>query len=339
MKRRKSGGEYRKEKIIVTASSVLVLTALTVTGVYLYNSSRPVEPRDNVVDFSALEGNTEAQNEPVAQAENSSARNVTSGQADSGELDYDPYYAEQDRILNGQSAQDQTPDQPLSDEPTVLMPEEEGLSVGYAEISGSDAARAEDPSGQEESTEESGGQEEAVLDGDEAQDEPAEGAAADAASQAEPAVEAVADVKREEANLHFSEADRLEWPIVGNVLLNYSMDKTIFFQTLQQYKYNPSIVIGAVQGTSVACAAEGVVKSVYQDPQTGMTVVMNLGDGYELTYGQLQEITVEEGDFVETGVFLGKVAAPTKYYTVEGTNVYFKLTKDGEPVNPLNYLG
>ena len=66
---------------------------------------------------------------------------------------------------------------------------------------------------------------------------------------------------------------------------------------------------------------------------------MRLGDGYELTYGQLREVTVEEGDYVETGAYIGKVAAPTKYYTAEGTNVYFKMTKDGEPVNPMNYLG
>ena len=36
---------------------------------------------------------------------------------------------------------------------------------------------------------------------------------------------------------------------------------------------------------------------------------------------------------------IGHVAEPTKYYSVEGSNVYFKLTKDGEAVNPLDYLG
>ena len=53
----------------------------------------------------------------------------------------------------------------------------------------------------------------------------------------------------------------------------------------------------------------------------------------------LQEVTVEEGDYVETGAVIGHVAEPTKYYSVEGSNVYFKLTKDGEAVNPLDYLG
>lgn len=339
MKRRRSSGAYRKEKIIVTASSVLVLTAMTVTGVYLYNSNQPAEPENNVVDFSALESGTDKQNEPVAQAENSSAQNLTSGQPDSGELDYDPYYAEQDRILNGLGADGAEAQQPQAEADgsnpiAEEAPDKEELSIGYAEI-GKESTGQDDGLAEGSRTEDSGRQEEPA----ETQSDGAAGEQAEAQAGEEPALEAVADVMREEANLHFSEEDRLEWPIVGNVLLNYSMDKTIFFQTLQQYKYNPSIVIGATQGTSVACAADGVVKSIYQDPQTGMTIVMNLGDGYELTYGQLQEIMVEEGDFVEAGVYLGRVAAPTKYYTVEGTNVYFKMTKDGEPVNPLNYLG
>ena len=98
MKRRKSGGSYRREKAVMVASTVLVLTAMTVTGVYVY-SSRPEEPEGNVVDFSALEQETEE----VAEAENKSAKNLTSGEGDSGELDYDPYYAQQDALLSGQA--------------------------------------------------------------------------------------------------------------------------------------------------------------------------------------------------------------------------------------------
>ena len=66
---------------------------------------------------------------------------------------------------------------------------------------------------------------------------------------------------------------------------------------------------------------------------------MNLGDGYELTYGQLKDLAVSEGDMVETGDLVGSVAAPTMYYSVEGANVYFKLTKDGTPVDPMSRLG
>ena len=140
------------------------------------------------------------------------------------------------------------------------------------------------------------------------------------------------------ADIWFGEESILNWPASGSVLINYSMDKTIYFPTLDQYKYNPAIVIAATQGENISAAADGRVTSVSYDPGTGNTVVMELGNGYELTYGQLENITVSEGSFVHVGDGIGTVAAPTKYYSLEGTNVYFKLTKDGEPVNPMSKL-
>ena len=100
--------------------------------------------------------------------------------------------------------------------------------------------------------------------------------------------------------LNFGDEDQLVWPIVGDILINYSMDKTVYFPTLQQYRYNPAIVISANVGESISAAAEGRVVSVSYDRQLGNTVVMDLGNQYELTYGQLDNITVSEGSYVET---------------------------------------
>ena len=38
------------------------------------------------------------------------------------------------------------------------------------------------------------------------------------------------------------------------------------------------------------------------------------------------------------GQHLGTVAEPSAYYVKEGANLYFKLTKDGIPVNPMDYF-
>ena len=65
---------------------------------------------------------------------------------------------------------------------------------------------------------------------------------------------------------------------------------------------------------------------------------MDLGDGYILTYGQLHNVAVSVGQYVTTGQLIAQAGAPTKYYSVEGCNVYFKLTKDGTPINPMTYL-
>ena len=45
------------------------------------------------------------------------------------------------------------------------------------------------------------------------------------------------------------------------------------------------------------------------------------------------------GDTVTAGQLLGTVAEPTAYYKEEGPGIYFAMTKDGIPVNPMDYLG
>ena len=135
--------------------------------------------------------------------------------------------------------------------------------------------------------------------------------------------------------LFFSEEDSLALPVIGDVLLDYSMDKAVYHATMQQYHYNPALVVAASEGQTITAAADGIVSDVYYDSQTGNTIRFDLGNGYMLTYGQLSEISLKAGDRVAAGDIVGKVAKPTIYYTQEGTNVYYKLTKDGVPIDPL----
>ena len=65
---------------------------------------------------------------------------------------------------------------------------------------------------------------------------------------------------------------------------------------------------------------------------------MDLGSGYTALYGQLKDLNVKTGDTVEKGQIIGKVSAPTDYYTLEGTNLYFQLEKDKKTVDPGKYL-
>lgn len=140
------------------------------------------------------------------------------------------------------------------------------------------------------------------------------------------------------ANYNFPNQMQLTWPLNGDIIMNYSMDKTLYFETLGQYRYNPALVIDAEVGTTVAAAANGVIKEVYNNAELGNVVVMDIGDGYELTYGQLDNVSVQQGSVVEAGTVLGTVAEPSVYYSSEGSNLYLKLTKDGVAVNPMDVL-
>lgn len=140
------------------------------------------------------------------------------------------------------------------------------------------------------------------------------------------------------ANVNFTDESLILWPASGVLLMDYSMDQTVYFKTLDQYKYNPAIVIAAAENDQVIAGAAGLVKSIDHTAQTGTTVNVDFGNGYEAFYGQLQNVAVKTGDYVEATTTLGYVAEPTKYYSSEGTNVYFEMRKDGQPVNPKDYL-
>jgi murein DD-endopeptidase MepM/ murein hydrolase activator NlpD len=150
--------------------------------------------------------------------------------------------------------------------------------------------------------------------------------------------ETPAAVSVNQNTLNFSPEDGMIWPMEGNVILNYSMDSTVYFATLDQYKYNPAVIIAGEVNNKVYSVAKGKVESIVNSEETGCTVTVDLGNGYQAVYGQLKELNFAVGDYVEAGHVLGYISEPTKYYSVEGSNLYFQLLKDGSPVNPVGYF-
>lgn len=139
-------------------------------------------------------------------------------------------------------------------------------------------------------------------------------------------------------NLSFKEEDGLIWPVMGDVLLKYSMEKSVYFKTLEQYKVNPAMIIAAKEGDEVLSAGKCLVTDISENEETGITLTATLGDGYEVVYGQLKDVRAQLGATIEKGSVIGTIAAPTKYYVAEGENLYFQVLQDGTPIDPLLLL-
>lgn len=302
--RKNRKNSIRKERIIMIASSAFVLAALTMTGVYM--KDRGVESKDDgyTLDFTALENNANDKFQELSPNDK-----ITDNQyADNGKLNSD---------LNnnvGNQNQGQMQKKVTEDDLDYMPMEQAGSNI--IEIPGL-TNQAGEPLQEAAISEE-----EQILEGEiQLEQENTE--------QAASASKVVVDKQ-----LHFAQEDGLICPVSGDILMHYSMDSSIYFATLDQYKYNPAVMIAAEEGTIVQACAQGKVVDIFEDAEIGKAVTLELGDGYQATYGQLQEIKVSENGYVDAGEALGVVAAPTIYYSVEGSNVYFKLTKDGTPVNP-----
>ena len=280
------------------ASSAFVLTALTMTGIYM--QARDEESKDNgyTLDFTALENNTENKSQEIAQ--NNLPDNIGNTVplenaigVNEDDLDYMPMEAGSGNIeIPGlTTVQEQTE----IDQEEGLPVEEEPQALAETDDSGN--------GGKEQQKEDSGSKKDTKK----------------------------VTVSKE---LHFAESDGLLRPVSGEVLIPFSMDGSVYFSTLDQYKYNPALMLDAEEGASVTACAEGKVIDIFQSAEIGNAVTMDLGDGYQITYGQLQEISVSLDSYVNPGEQVGTIAAPTKYYSIEGANLYLKLTMDGTPVNP-----
>lgn len=167
-------------------------------------------------------------------------------------------------------------------------------------------------------------------DGDSSGETPAAGSSGDSAQSTGTATQS--------RTLEFTEESQLLWPVDGQVLMSYSMDKTIYFATLDQYRYNPAVILSGAEGDQVISSAAGLVKSIDVTARTGTTVNLDLGNGYELFIGQLKEVPVKTGDYVDANTVIGYVSQPTKYYAKEGCNIYYEMRKDGQPTDPMEYM-
>lgn len=292
------------------ASSVFVLAALTMTGIYVRRSSEQTENDGYHIDFSVLDSNVKepAQNEP-------------------------------EEIENVDVDIDFTPT--LEDDMDYFPMEQ--VDSGLVEISG----LTDTSNGGNESNGSSGN---GTGDSTPIDAEQTEAAAEDALDQslaAELAAELAADQAAMDADAgrvvenvmpSFAAGEALVWPVSGRVLIPYSMDKMVRFATLEQYKYSPALVMSAAEGDTISAAAGGRVTRIFTNEEIGNAVMVDIGNGYVITYGQLKDIAVTEGSYVEKGGIIGYVAKPTIYYSVEGTNAYFALTLNGQPADPLGKL-
>lgn len=138
--------------------------------------------------------------------------------------------------------------------------------------------------------------------------------------------------------LDYDGTQGLLWPIEGEVIMPFSMETTTYYKTLDMYKVNPGIMIAADEGENVFSAYQGIVEAVKETKEYGAMVIVNLGNGYKATYGQLMNIAVKPGDEVAKATIVGQVAPVSDYFKKEGSNLFFEVTKENQPVNPVTLI-
>ena len=128
-------------------------------------------------------------------------------------------------------------------------------------------------------------------------------------------------------------------PVDGEILKPYGREKLIYSDTLKEWTTHLGIDIKADKTTVVKSSADGVVKSIKNDPRYGLTIVVEHQNGFSSVYANLltSEFVVV-GEKVKAGQTLGTVGNSATFEIVDENHLHFEILKDGEAVDPEMYL-
>ncbi len=128
-------------------------------------------------------------------------------------------------------------------------------------------------------------------------------------------------------------------PLEGEAVAPYSMECLSYNETTRDWRTHAGVDLAAEAGTAVKAAADGEVYTVYEDEQMGKTVVIRHADGYTTHYASLaEEVSVKAGDKVTLGQTIGTVGSSALMESALGEHVCFRVTRDGEVVDPAEFL-
>ena len=128
-------------------------------------------------------------------------------------------------------------------------------------------------------------------------------------------------------------------PLVGETVAAFSMDALQYSPTMGDWRTHDGVDIAADPGTQVCAASSGTVLDVCDDEWMGTTVVISHDGGYDTVYANLQSTpTVEVGDYVTAGQVIGSVGKTALGESAEPPHLHFAVTKDGEYVDPSEFL-
>ncbi len=130
-------------------------------------------------------------------------------------------------------------------------------------------------------------------------------------------------------------------PAKGDVSKSHSETVLVYSLTMDDYRTHSGIDISGQLGDIVVASADGIVKSVYEDPMWGYCVsVVHEGDAVSY-YKNLSADVIDKisaGDSVKAGDPIGSIGESALVEIAEEPHLHFELKIGGVSVDPQEYF-
>ncbi len=122
-------------------------------------------------------------------------------------------------------------------------------------------------------------------------------------------------------------------PVSGRITREFGWEMAV---STGEKQLHGGIDITALAGSPVRAALAGRVLKLENTANIGRTIHIDHGYGLTTVYTNVAEVLVNEGQMVQQGEIIAKIGAAGN--SSEGF-IHFEVRKNGNPVNPLEYLG
>ncbi len=128
-------------------------------------------------------------------------------------------------------------------------------------------------------------------------------------------------------------------PVEGDIIREFSKDKLIYSNTLDEWIVHLGIDIKAQRTQVVNASESGKITSIKNDPRYGLTVIIEHANGFKTVYSNLLSTEfVKEGESVQKGDAIGTVGNSAAFEISDEPHLHFEILKDNVNVDPRQYI-
>lgn len=128
-------------------------------------------------------------------------------------------------------------------------------------------------------------------------------------------------------------------PVDNPTEIELYSETMVYNSTLKRFSAHLATDFFASEGAPVYAVYDGVVESVENSLLTGVSVIINHGDGLKTVYNSLEDAEeVAAGDVIKQGDIIGHISTTNRQECAAGAHLHFEVIEKGNSINPSKYL-
>lgn len=128
-------------------------------------------------------------------------------------------------------------------------------------------------------------------------------------------------------------------PVKGELIREFASNTLVYSKTFDDWRTHKGIDISSPRGTLVKAALDGVVSEVKNDPNFGITVIIEHSNNIKTVYSNLaSDDMVLTNQKIKQGEAIGCIGNTAKNEILDNEHLHFEVLVKNQSVDPRDYI-